>query len=191
MDYVIQPGDTLSSLGQKFGIDYNQIARDNNIPNPNMIGAGQHLNINVPGSQPQNSTPPLSTTQQLINQISQSIKPAQAFDQTLPYNTYAAPQEAVLNQIYSQQALPQFQQQTLNPFNEQYANNAAAYGTNLMGNGQQNYTKALYGVQTPFNNQWDQAKTAYENMIRQGYNQQLTNFYNQPIANFDPSKLTI
>ena len=44
--YTIQPGDTLSSIAAKFGMDYMQIAKDNNIADYNYIIAGDQLVIN-------------------------------------------------------------------------------------------------------------------------------------------------
>lgn len=43
--YTVQPGDYLWAIGQKFGVDYNQIARDNNIANPSVIHPGTKLTI--------------------------------------------------------------------------------------------------------------------------------------------------
>ncbi|UCG23606.1 MAG: LysM peptidoglycan-binding domain-containing protein [Chloroflexota bacterium] len=57
VDYVVQPGDTLYSIGQKFGVSWVEIAEANGIVNPNLIYAGQVLKI--PTSQPE--TPPAVT----------------------------------------------------------------------------------------------------------------------------------
>lgn len=43
--YTVQPGDTLSGIGTKFGKDYHEIASKNGISNPNLIYAGQVLKI--------------------------------------------------------------------------------------------------------------------------------------------------
>ncbi|GAV00429.1 hypothetical protein RvY_11277 [Ramazzottius varieornatus] len=43
--YTVQPGDYLWAIGQKFGVDYNKIARDNNIANPSVIHPGMKLII--------------------------------------------------------------------------------------------------------------------------------------------------
>lgn len=43
--YTIQRGDTLKKIGDKFGVDYLKIARDNNIANPNLIITGRKLLI--------------------------------------------------------------------------------------------------------------------------------------------------
>ena len=48
--YVVQYGDTLYSIGLKFGVSWVQIAEANGIVNPNQIYAGQVLKI--PAAQP-------------------------------------------------------------------------------------------------------------------------------------------
>lgn len=45
--YTIKPGDTLTSISQRFGVSINSIVRLNNISNPNLIFAGQTLRINL------------------------------------------------------------------------------------------------------------------------------------------------
>ena len=43
--YVVQNGDTLGKIAQKFGTSYQKIANDNGISNPNKIYIGQRLVI--------------------------------------------------------------------------------------------------------------------------------------------------
>lgn len=43
--YTVKNGDTLSSIARKYGTTYQQIAKDNNIKNVNLIYAGQKLKI--------------------------------------------------------------------------------------------------------------------------------------------------
>ena len=45
--YIIQPGDTLGDIAKKYGLDYNDIAKDNNISDPNYIITGQEIIINI------------------------------------------------------------------------------------------------------------------------------------------------
>lgn len=181
--YTVQNGDMLGTIAQNLGVNQDQITGYKS-GNPNIIYPGEVLNVGGGISAPTSTTqaPPLTTTQQLVNQITSHMGQMPTPQNFVSPQDYAAPQQAVLNQIYQQQALPLFQQQTLNPFNEQYANGAAASGTNLMGNGQQNYKTALYGVQTPFQNQWQAATDAYNKMITQGYNNQLSQYLNQPVG---------
>ncbi|MFQ6057685.1 MAG: LysM domain-containing protein [Anaerolineae bacterium] len=47
--YTVQRGDTLWSIGLRYGISYWAIVFANNIPNPNLIFAGQRLWIPCPG----------------------------------------------------------------------------------------------------------------------------------------------
>ena len=45
--YIVRPGDTLSSIAQKYDTTYQKIADENNIKNPNLIYGGQVLYITV------------------------------------------------------------------------------------------------------------------------------------------------
>jgi LysM repeat protein len=57
--YVVQPGDTLKKIGERFGISWEQIAEDNGIVNPNLIYVGQELIIAAPDP---GDTPPATHT---------------------------------------------------------------------------------------------------------------------------------
>lgn len=43
--YVVQPGDTLGSIAQQFGVTVDAIIKANNISNPDLIQVGQELII--------------------------------------------------------------------------------------------------------------------------------------------------
>ena len=43
--YTVAAGDTLIGIGSRFGVNFMQIARWNNIADPNMIRVGQQLTI--------------------------------------------------------------------------------------------------------------------------------------------------
>ena len=43
--YTVAPGDVLSGIAQRFGVNYMQIAQWNNIKNPDLITIGQKLTI--------------------------------------------------------------------------------------------------------------------------------------------------
>ena len=44
--YTVKAGDTLSGIAQRYGTTYQELARINNIANPNLIRVGQVLKIN-------------------------------------------------------------------------------------------------------------------------------------------------
>jgi murein DD-endopeptidase MepM/ murein hydrolase activator NlpD len=46
--YVVRPGDTLTLIANRFGLDPSQLSRENGISNPNLIFVGQQLRL--PGS---------------------------------------------------------------------------------------------------------------------------------------------
>ncbi|MBK6872451.1 MAG: LysM peptidoglycan-binding domain-containing protein [Kineosporiaceae bacterium] len=43
--YTVVKGDTLSEIGQKFGVDWREIAKVNHIANPDLIHPGQVFTI--------------------------------------------------------------------------------------------------------------------------------------------------
>lgn len=45
--YTVQTGDTLSEIAMKYGTTYQELARINNIANPNVIYPGQVIKINT------------------------------------------------------------------------------------------------------------------------------------------------
>lgn len=49
INYTIEPGDTLSSIAQRYGTTVEQLALDNAIGNPDLIFAGDDLTINATG----------------------------------------------------------------------------------------------------------------------------------------------
>lgn len=44
-EYTVVSGDTLSEIGARFGVDWHDIARINDIPNPDLIYPGQVFKI--------------------------------------------------------------------------------------------------------------------------------------------------
>lgn len=50
--YVVQPGDTLDSIAQTFGVDPEAIRRSSYMPDPNALEAGQVIVIPDPGQSP-------------------------------------------------------------------------------------------------------------------------------------------
>ncbi|GAA4720582.1 M23 family metallopeptidase [Brevibacillus fulvus] len=43
--YMVQPGDTLSEIAYKYGVDLKDLIEENRLNNPNMVGIGIKLNI--------------------------------------------------------------------------------------------------------------------------------------------------
>jgi len=58
MQYVVQAGDTLAAIAQRFGTTVQALVRANNISDPNLIFVGQVLTIPVDGAPPTPPTPP-------------------------------------------------------------------------------------------------------------------------------------
>lgn len=191
MDYTVRSGDTLSQIAKQYGVNYMDIAKTNNIADPNRIYANQLLKI--PGSSPAPAAPAvpavptMTKADELINNASKYLQPAKPYEQVQSFDQYAAPQQEVYNQWLAQMARPEFEKYTLAPFEESYANAAAAGGNAMMGNAANNYDIASKGVRTPFENQLAQAQSSYENMLRQGYNKRIQDYYNNVLTGYNPN----
>ena len=46
--YVVQDGDTIASIADKFGISETRLLRENGLPNPNNLVTGQTIVITNP-----------------------------------------------------------------------------------------------------------------------------------------------
>lgn len=91
--YTVKSGDTLSQIGSKYGYNYNDIAKWNNISNPNKISVGQYLQFSpikgAPTAQTTKTTTPKPVNTQTSNpsvgnftNLSQVTKNAQnSYDQ--------------------------------------------------------------------------------------------------------------
>jgi hypothetical protein len=48
--YIVQKGDTLASIGRKFGVSWKKLQEANNLANPNLITPGQKIIIPAGGA---------------------------------------------------------------------------------------------------------------------------------------------
>lgn len=60
--YEIRPGDTLSSVARRFGVSVGDIARTNQISNPNYVVAGRRIQVPGPGDKPSAAAAPAGVT---------------------------------------------------------------------------------------------------------------------------------
>lgn len=98
--YQIQAGDNLSSIGQRFGLNWGDLASWNNISNPNMIYAGQNLNLFNPAAQqaaPAQNTAPAPYSPPTPTQRT-------PFGEILPFDTIFNPGQ--INQMAQDQIAP-------------------------------------------------------------------------------------
>lgn len=75
--YVVKAGDTLSGIASQYGTTYQELAKINNIANPNMISVGQTLNLsgNASGSSKSSgSGQGLSSQAQKYQQVTNELK---------------------------------------------------------------------------------------------------------------------
>lgn len=68
--YTIKSGDTLGAIAKQYGVSVDQIARENNITNPNLIKVGQSINL---GSVQAPTTPTPAVSSYDINKYRQTL----------------------------------------------------------------------------------------------------------------------
>jgi putative chitinase len=73
--YIVQPGDSLSSIAVRFGTTVQAIAQANNILNFNLVAAGQRLNIPSRGVIATASPPPTTALQPTATRTSAPVPP--------------------------------------------------------------------------------------------------------------------
>ena len=69
--YLVQPGDTLAKIGQRYNMNWSAIAQANNMTNPNRIYVGQYLCI--PATTPAPNPPPATCQANHIVQRGESL----------------------------------------------------------------------------------------------------------------------
>jgi len=119
---------------------------------------------------------------QLTGQYGQNLAPAQQFSQQLPYQQFADPFQESLNVWEKTFARPQFEQEQLNPWKQQYGAQAAAGGMSGLGGGKQRYQRGLIAAERPYQNQLMQAQQQMQDMVEGLYRGRMQQNYNQPGA---------
>ncbi len=141
--YVVQPGDTLGSIGARYGVSWTRIASANGISNPNRIYPGQALSIPGVNAGQVNRTAPaapvpgpvsggVSTAQ--LRAIIPTLSQARA-ERLLPYLNKAMVEGGITTPKRKAAFLAQLAHESvgLTAF-EEYASGAAYEGRKVLGN---------------------------------------------------------
>lgn len=115
--------------------------------------------------------------QKLVNQYAKFLEAPKRFDQQLSYEDYVAPAREAMRLWEDEFARPEFQYFTLNPFQRQYANQAAATSMPLQGNAQELYKRRLAEVTQPFETQLEVARQQMEDTQTGLYNQLSSRYF--------------
>jgi len=86
--YMIDRGDTLRTIGERFGVSWQTLATVNNIPNPNMISAGMVITIPPAGTVATTTVTNFGTGGPVIAQPVTPIQPIVAQPIVPTYPTY-------------------------------------------------------------------------------------------------------
>ncbi len=114
--YTIQKGDTLSKIAKQYGVTVDELAKLNNISNPNMIRAGASLNL--PGQSADRTTQPVGQpvqvpsygaqpTYQQSQDLQNAMNQLKQYEQTRPgvyQSQYTDQIQGLLDQILNRKA---------------------------------------------------------------------------------------
>lgn len=65
--YIVQPGESLAGIAQRFQVSLAQLAQENNLANPNYLEVGQVLTIPLPSAQASGSSFKIIPDSELVN----------------------------------------------------------------------------------------------------------------------------
>lgn len=119
----------------------------------------------------------------IVQGVGQHLSPMEQFSKVLPYETYAAPQQEAFRLWNEETFRPEFERYTMNPWTNQYGANLASSGAGYMGGAQEKFQRARDQVmQQSYHDPLEQARRSYDDMMRQGYQQQMRDYYTNPAA---------
>lgn len=163
--YTIAGGDTLGGIAARYGLNYMDLARLNNISDPNRIYAGQTLNLTAP--------------QQQAQPQSNIVAPAtrQAFSSILPQNFL----DPLIQQLAESQVMPEVQRQKETSLADYYRSSAGTGGYRSgVGLNQKSTLNDYYTRQGA--EQTGQFFNSIKNNVSDYYNQLYTDYNKNPSA---------
>lgn len=121
-----------------------------------------------------------SPISQIIAKFGSLLKPIEDPTSKLTYDAYSLPQREAFNLWTRNDFRPQFEYETLNPWMRNWGNDSAVSNRWMMGNAKKVFNQNLSGIERGYQDRLAQAQSAYEDMLRQGYNQQIKTMGNSP-----------
>lgn len=120
---------------------------------------------------------------QVASNIGRYLKPTRPFTEVMPYETYAKPQMEAFNLWRENVFRPEFERNIYNPYMQRQAINAAVSGSGLLGGAKEAFARSRNQLmQEQLYDPLERAKSAQEDMIRQGWQQQMREYYTNPGA---------
>lgn len=113
----------------------------------------------------------------ILDTLGQNIKPVQAFSQTNNIQDALSPIQELGRQFQQRVLLPEFQQNTYNPFIQNLSNNAAGSNLSLMGNAQNFVDTQKRQTTQPFYNQAQAVEDQFNQLAYSDLNELLGSLY--------------
>lgn len=173
--YTIQPGDTLSGIASRYGLNWRDLANWNQIQDPNRIYAGRSLNLSNPIATPV-ATPTTSTIGSYSAPTPATITPfSQILDMSKIFPT------ATLSQLAEEQVAPDIQRQQQQE-TENLGRSLASSGTYRTGHAPVAQQRVIDAYSRMLKEQKSQFTNQIQDWLNNWYTQQYTNYYKNPSA---------
>jgi len=177
--YTVQSGDTLSQIGARFGLNYNDIASRNNITNPNRIYVGQNLNLRSP----QQLAPMINQPSQVPNIPVPTNR--EAFSKILPANYL----DSLINQLAQSQVNPEINR-TRDASLTNYYRQIGRSGGYKSGVALQNKENILNSIERQRAEQIGSFDSSLRTRASDSYNRLYENYYKNPGSFVAPKATT-
>jgi hypothetical protein len=117
----------------------------------------------------------------ILDSFKQNLTVPKAFTDSNNINDVLYPTQELGNQYIQQAIVPEFQQNTFNPFQRRLANNAAGSNVSLLGSAPQYYQQQTRAVTQPFENQLSQVQQTFADSAQQTLNDRIKAYYDSQL----------
>jgi hypothetical protein len=117
----------------------------------------------------------------ILDNLKKNISAPEAFTSKNNINDQLFASQELGNQFIKQNLLPEFQQNTYNPFQRQLSNSAAGSNLSLLGGANKIYQQKTRDVVRPFNDQALQVQDQFSQTAYQNLGDQLKAYYDSQL----------
>jgi hypothetical protein len=129
-------------------------------------------NVQIPKTQINNNY-----AKSILDSLGNNIKAPQAYTSQFNINDTLYPTQELGNQFIQQNLLPEFQRDTLNPYQRQMANRSASSNLSLLGNNKRYMQDSNRRVTQPFYDQANQVQDIFNNQSFDNLDDSIRSYY--------------
>ena len=119
-----------------------------------------------------------NAAREFLDVLGKNLKPVNSYSSQYDMNNARMPYNELGNQFIQQNLLPEFQQNTYNPFMRQMQNRTASSNISLLGNAPRFQQQQTQAITRPFYDQASQVQQQFANLGEQNLQDVLKNYYN-------------